>query len=494
VALRSITLALFALAASYALSAQQSVLTARSQVAHQALLNGQYDQAVKLYSDLVAQLPTNPGLRLNLGLALEKAGRPAEAIPELELATRAQPELAGAWFLLGLAYQQLKRPQQAITPLREAVRLDAANNKQALFELADAELTSGDYRNAAHDFQRLTDARPEMAKAWQGASVGYSRWSEEIGARLQRSAPQSGYAKALAARTQFENQHDGIALDLYRQALRAIPSTLGIHGACAQIYRQTGHAEWASIEDSRERQMASRPCPEQSPACACLKRDYKLVLASQREDIETLYWQAIAASQMASQSLAILSRLPPSPAQHEILAEAYQRKGQRLEAVEQWRRALALAPGDRRLQGRLADSLYRARIYPEAEQRLTHLASAEPENSEWQYLLGSVLLEEQRPEAAIVPLEKALRLQPRFLPAEESLGRAYLNIGRAAEAITHLEKALPLDDGSLSFTLSTAYRKAGRLDDARTALARFREMEKAKGVSVHTSPQKITPP
>jgi tetratricopeptide (TPR) repeat protein len=491
---RSITLALLILAASYALCAQESMLAARGSAAHQALLDGRYDEAVKLYSDLVAQLPDNPGLRLNLGLALEKAGRPAEAIPQLELATRAQPELAGAWFLLGLAYQQLQRPQQAIAPLREAVRLDAANNKQALFELADAELTSGNYPHAARDFQKLADDRPDMAKAWQGTNAAYSRWSEQIVARIQQSASQSGYAKALTARTQFEKQNFGEALNLYRQAIQLLPSTPGLHEACAAIYRRTGHAKWAAIEEAREGQLPSRVCPGQSPACAYLKKSYKSILESHDEAVAMLYWQALAASQLASQSLEMLSRLPPSPAQHEVLAEAHQRKGQRLEAVEEWRRALALAPADRRLQGRLADSLYRARIYPEAEQRLTHLAGVEPGNSEWQYLLGSVLLEEEHSDAAVAPLEKALRLQPGFLPAEESLGRAYLNLGRAAEAISHLEKALPLDDGSLSFALSTAYRKTGRLDDARAALARYRQLEKAKVVSVHISQQMITPP
>lgn len=488
------TLLLAIVATSFTLSAQDSALASTSNAAHRALLNGRYDEAVKLYSDLVAQLPENAGLHLDLGLALEKAGRPDDAIPHLELVTRAQPASAAAWFLLGLAYQQLKRPQQAIAPLRQAVRLDDAKNKQALFELADAEMTSGDYVNAAHDFQRLANARPDMAKAWQGTSIAYSRWSDEIEARLRRSAPESAYAKIVAARTQAEKQHFGFALDLYRQAMRSVPSMPGLHKACAQIYRQTGHADWAGTEDTREQQLVSRPCVEHSAACAYQKADYQSALAFQGEDAETLYWQALSASQLAAQGMKNLARLPPSPAQHEVLAEAHQRKGQRLEAVEEWRRALALAPGDHRLEGRLADSLYRARLYPEAEQRLTSLAAAEPQNSEWQYLLGSVLLDEQHPEKALASLENAIRLQPGFLPAEESLGRAYLSAGRVTEAIVHLKRALPLDDGSLSFALSTAYRKAGRADDARAALAHYREMEKAKSATRTNSQDTITPP
>ena len=492
-AARPIAFAVAVLAFSCGLLAQESGLNVSSEAAHQAMIDGHYDVAARLYRKLVDQLPQDAGLRLNLGLALEQAGRPADAIPHLEKATRVQPESGAAWFLLGLGYQQLNQPQRAIAPLREAVRLDT-NNYDALFELADAELTSADYSNAARSFQTLTDARPEMAKAWQGASVSYNRLSEELAARVQRSAPQSGYAKALAARSQAEKQRFGTALRLYRQALDAAPVMAGIHAACARIYRQTGHPEWAATEDARERKVVFRHCTEKSPACDYRKKNYRAVLDSQGGNAETLYWQSLAAAQMAEKSLRNLSQLPSAPAQHEVLADAYQRKGQRLEAVSEWRRALALAPGDHRLQGRLAESLYRARIYPEAEQRLRRLVAAEPGNSEWQYLLGSVLLEEEHPEDATVPLEKALRLQPGLLPAEENLGRAYLNSGRAADAIRHLEKALPLDDGSLSFALSTAYRKAGRLDDARAALERYRQFSKLPAVSANAPEDAVTPP
>lgn len=469
-------------------------MIAKSNTAHQALLDGHYEQAVKLYSDLVTELPDNPGLRLNLGLALEKAKQPAAAIPHLQYVTRAQPDGAPAWFLLGVAYQQLRQPERAIAPLRQAVRLDGSN-RQALFELADAELTSGDFPGAARDFERLTRARPEMAQAWQGASLSYSRWSEEIAAQLQRTAPQSGYAKALAAKAQLAMRHFGIALSLYRQALQLLPPTPRLHEACAGIYRQTGHADWAAIEERRERQLVLSGCANQSPGCAYVKRDYKAILESREKNIETSYWQALAVAQLSEECLNRLARLPPSSAQHEVLAEAHQRKGERLEAVVEWRRALALAPADHRLQGRLAESLYRARIYPEAEQRLARLTAAEPENSEWQYLLGSVLLDEELPEEALAPLEKAVRLQPGLLPAENSLGRAYLNTGRAREAIVHLENARPLDDGSLSFALSSAYRKVGRLDDARAALARYRQLKRAESDSGSASREEIlTPP
>jgi predicted Zn-dependent protease len=132
------------------------------------------------------------------------------------------------------------------------------------------------------------------------------------------------------------------------------------------------------------------------------------------------------------------------------------------------------------LQARLAESLIRARIYPEAEQILSPLVSSQPENGEWQYLLGNALLQQKHDEEALPHLIAATDRLPQLLPAQEALGRAYLDLGKPAEAVIHLEKARPLDDGSISFALSSAYRQLGRTDDARAALARYREITKAR--------------
>src|ERR1700759_4724162 len=53
----------------------------KSSQAKRALLSGRYTEAVELYRELLRELPNEPGLHLNLGLALEKAGQPTAAIP-----------------------------------------------------------------------------------------------------------------------------------------------------------------------------------------------------------------------------------------------------------------------------------------------------------------------------------------------------------------------------------------------------------------------------
>src|SRR3982074_2901629 len=97
----SLVAALFCTAAG--VPAQEEALAAKSGPGNRALGGGRYTEAIRIYRELVAALPENPGLRFNLGMALDRAGQPAAAIPQLEHSTRAQPDFAPAWFLLGLA-------------------------------------------------------------------------------------------------------------------------------------------------------------------------------------------------------------------------------------------------------------------------------------------------------------------------------------------------------------------------------------------------------
>jgi predicted Zn-dependent protease len=166
-----------------------------------------------------------------------------------------------------------------------------------------------------------------------------------------------------------------------------------------------------------------------------------------------------------------------------------------VEAVEEWRKALAFAPQDQRLQGRLAKSLIRNRQYDEAGELLQPLVAALPNNGEWQYLLGEALFEQRRAEAALPHLVAAERLLPERLTVAEVLGRAYLALGQTEKAIARLEKARPLDDGAISFALSSAYRRLGREADARAALARYRQLaEKGGRAAPATSKAGAIPP
>jgi len=460
--------------------AQEDALATKSRAAKQALEAGRAAEAVKLYRELRRALPDNPGIRFNLGFALIKDGKPGEAIPELDAATKTQAEFAPAWYLLGLAYQQLGQPQSAIAPLRSALRLDVGNTA-ALFELADAEFANGDAAGAAEHFRELSTRRPGMAKAWQGLGLAYVALAERVLSLLAERAPQSGYWYALAARARAGEGRYAFALSLYAEALKQLPALSGLHAARAAIYDLTNHQEWCATEREREAGLPKPDCAARPAACSYLSGDWEETLAESRKSAtpENFYWSSLAYGKLAERSFAKLTTLPPSAEIHELQAESFQRLGRRVEAIAEWRKALAMEPGNRRLEGRLGESLARNRDYEGAERLLEPLAAAQPESGEWQYLLGDALVGQHREKEALPHLLAAVRLRPDFLPAHEALGRASLALGRNEEAVTHLERARVLDDGAISFALSSAYRRLGRTAEASAALTRYRELTAA---------------
>ena len=98
---------------------------------------------------------------------------------------------------------------------------------------------------------------------------------------------------------------------------------------------------------------------------------------------------------------------------------------------------------------------------------------------------------------AIPHLEKTVRANPMIFAARRELGRAYMLVGRDAEAIPHLKAGLASDeDGTLYYQLSRAYRNTGKPELASQMLKRFEELAKlAKAEKKTADPNaQITPP
>ena len=274
------------------------------------------------------------------------------------------------------------------------------------------------------------------------------------------------------------------------------PRFPGLHLARAEIYHRTKHDDWAAIEQERESQVAQTGV-RSTTGCVRLSLCRLATHASGCRPVrspENLYWSTLASSHLAEESFNKLAKFPQAPGMHSVLADYYQRTGRRLDAVAEWRRAVDLEPSDGMLQGRLAESLFRARVYPEAERILTALVAQQPENGEWQYFLGDVLLQLTRDEDALPHLVAATRLSPNLLPAQEALGRVYLDLDKPDKAVAHLVKARPLDDGAISFALSSAYRKLGRQQEAGAALARYQGLSKRRPVASSDNEGEISPP
>ena len=100
------------------------------------------------------------------------------------------------------------------------------------------------------------------------------------------------------------------------------------------------------------------------------------------------------------------------------------------------------------------------------------LLKKDPDNAANETLLGSSYLRVGRVADAIPHLERAVRLDPRSANAENVLGGALLTLGRTQEAVSHLRRATALSprDEHLRFNLARALDVAGDQGGAARAL------------------------
>jgi predicted Zn-dependent protease len=469
----------------------------RSQRGKELMASGRYAEAATVYRELVAAVPGNPGLLLNLGMALHMAGRERDAVAPLESALRLQPGLMPAALFLGLSNLRLGRPESAIPPLEKAVSL-APENRDARSALVEALLAVERHPEAETHLRRLAEQAPSDPAVWLNLGNTYEALAAQAFEELTKQAPDASYAPALLAEASLEQGRRNAAFHLYREAMGADPPLRGLHTAVAGIYRAAGHAEWAAVEERREREVPPADCARDALECAFAAGKLREVAstAARSRTAAARYWLVRSYNGLARQSYARLTALPPSAQSHEWTARHRRHQRRYAESVQEWRRAIALAPGDPQLSIELALTLRAAGDLDAARKLLEELARAHPDSFEANDLLGDVLVAQQQPERAIPFLEKALATGPAQPHTHGVLGRAYALAGRPADAVRHLEKSLSADeDGSLRYQLARSYQALGRAEQARTALQDYEAFKKALEAEGHeTSDRPLTPP
>jgi tetratricopeptide (TPR) repeat protein len=101
----------------------------------------------------------------------------------------------------------------------------------------------------------------------------------------------------------------------------------------------------------------------------------------------------------------------------------------------------------------------------------------DPYHAEANGEIGSILLVENQPQAAISYLETALHIDPSLVVAHQQLGKAYVMLKDYKKAEPELEKAAATDlDGSVYYQLWILYRAQGRKDDAARAIEHCQQL------------------
>jgi tetratricopeptide (TPR) repeat protein len=142
------------------------------------------------------------------------------------------------------------------------------------------------------------------------------------------------------------------------------------------------------------------------------------------------------------------------------------KQGKLPEAVQSYRRALALDPGSAEAHAYLGSALASEAQWDEAITHFEQALAARPENAELHDWLGVALREKGRQEEALPHFREAVRLEPGLAIAHYNLGRALKQQGKLDEAVQHYRRALALNP-----RLAGAHNSLGRFS-AREQLGR----------------------
>lgn len=286
------------------------------------------------------------------GVAAIRQGSAGEAIPFLEAAIRARPDMAEAHAHLGIALLMTGRPEAAWVPLERAVALQA-DLPEAWKALGQARGEMNDVKSAATAFWWGVRAVPddeEMASLYRGMLARLGQMVKEMAKAkrydeavelidhvllLEPDNPQALHDKGVIAQLRGDNQR---AVDLIELALARNVTPTGLCNLGNALVELGRVAEgFASYERCVEL------FPSHAPAfynTAC-----ELQKQGRLSEAEKSYRQAIAAA-------------PGYAEAHHNLGTLLSNMGRHEEAMECFRRALALKPDYKEAHGNLIYEMY----------------------------------------------------------------------------------------------------------------------------------------
>ena len=491
---------LFVLSCCGAAAAQSngvsSQAAAKAQSAAKAMDQGQFDQAARIYRELLESMPDEGGLLMNLGIALAMGGHEADAVAPLERAIALKPGLIPAQMFLGSSYLALGRPADAIAPLKRAVAAKASDVESRRM-LARAYAETGRLTEAVAQLRAVTDLAPKLPAGWYALGHAYNSMTQDAMQGFDDQPEDSPWRQLLVADALLADGRLTDAFALQRATLERLPSMVSIHDSIARIYELSGHADWATTERARG-VLPAVACSKRKALCEFRAGRYRTALAAAlaATDLESRYWRARAGTELALAAFTQLDALPDSRERREVRATLALGQRRYVDAITELKLALKFAPQDPGLLDDLGTAYYSAREFEQAVDTFTPLLTANPDDARLLTLVGDSLLQLQRTDEALPLLRRAVDRDQADAMPRLALGRAYLQKGEFAQAVPLLEPQLPHDnDGSLHVQVARAYAGLGQKEKADALLQESQTIQRrAQERGAASGQRRIEPP
>jgi tetratricopeptide (TPR) repeat protein/tRNA A-37 threonylcarbamoyl transferase component Bud32 len=394
---------------------------------------GQPAAAVRYLTAALVLRPYNPGIYVNRGIALERAGELDAAIADHKQALALEPRYAVAHNALGVALMDKGALDEAIAEYREAIRLKK------------------DYWQAHDDLGIALKLKGKLVEA-----IAEHRIAIQI--NKDTPNPHVNLSNALRANGRLDE-----AIAELEKAVHLKPDFAEAHSALGSLLIHKGRIDEALAE-----------CRE------------AIRLKNDDPEAHTHLGNALHAKGQLDEAIAehhkALRLKRDFPEAHANLAVALSEKGRLDDAVPEYREAIRLKKDFPIAHHGLANALHNQRRLDEAIAEYREAIRLKKDFWEAHDNLGIALADKGELDEAIAEHREALRINKDALNPHYNLGTLLYGQGRLDEAIAEYHEAIRINKeyAQAYCNLGIALRDQGRFAEALAALRRGDELGSRK--------------
>lgn len=373
-------------------------LTAALRDAVQLHHAGRFEDAARLYEDVLDLDPNHPDALHLSGVLSFQSGWHVEALEFIDRALMRLPGFADAHNTRGNVLRALGRPDDALGAYRQAIVL-APGSPLAWSNLGNALRDLGRPDEALRAYREAIARAPRLAEAYLNQGVVL----QELGQ----------YPEALAA---------------FEIAVGHRPEMASAHARLGAALRAAGRLDEAA--ESLRRAVALEP---DFTSAYCDLGATLLELGLHRDAAEALQ--------------AALALDPESPEAHNCLGRVCQAMGYLDQALSAYRQALAGRPDYPEAHYNLGVLLHDLHRPVEAVASFRAALTFRADYADAHASMGAALLRLGRAGEAITVFRRALELTPGAAATWYLLGRAFMEEGRRQDAVSAFDRALTIQPG-----------------------------------------------
>ena len=414
---------------------------------------GKFDEAIEQYREALQLNPAYVEVLSNLGLALKNQGKNQEAIAQYQKALAIDPGFVKAYKNMGDALVDLDKTDEAIAQYRTALRIDP-HFVEAYINLGIALKNQGKINEAAAQYQKALQIKPDFEQALNNLGVlliDRGKTDEAIAI----------YRKALQASPDFAKVHRNLGYALAKQG--NVKEALEHYKKALQLDPQDAETLFNLGSELARRGKTEQAIHHLNKAVQ-IKPDY----AEAHSNLGGMYIQQGNIAKAIYHSEEALRLDPQLVEAYNSLGIGLMNEGKIDAAISQFQKAIQLKPDFTMAANNLNRALaIRNELEAEISRRKKMLKD-NPDNLELQFQLGNLYFRIGELRQAKQHYEKALQLNPNFVPALNNLAlvsaadKAY---DSALKSFLEVLNYYP-DDTETHYNVARMYSRLNKLDES----------------------------